>query len=429
MKTNIRWRIGILMFFGIVINYMDRVNISHAIVLIAEDMHLTPVQQGIIMSSFSWGYVFFMLMGGWLVDRFGPRAVNALSCIAWSAFTAMGALVNGYVPFLLSRFLLGAGEAPIFPGNASVVKKWFPLQERGKATALFDVGSYVGAALVAPIIIYLMIKVGWRPSFLIFSAMGIVWSAVWYIYYRDPSQHSKISAEETAFIKVGDEKKEDSAARSNISIWHLMSYRKIWGMSLGFFSYNYLKNFFLTWFPSYLIAERGFSFMKVGFVALIPPICAIVAELLVGHLTDVLIKRGVSVTYARKVPLCLGMLLSSVIIFATFTESPVWTIFFLSLSYASVISASTGIWAIPGDVAPTHDTVGRIGGIQNTFSNIAGIVAPIITGALFGITGSFTLPLIVSGIIAIIGALSYWFIVGELKPLFIERGHKEGLVE
>lgn len=418
MKTNIRWRIGILMFLGIVINYMDRVNISHAIVLIAEDMHLTPVQQGIIMSSFSWGYVFFMLMGGWLVDRFGPRIVNALSCVAWSTFTAMGALVNGYVPFLLSRFLLGAGEAPIFPGNASVVKRWFPVQERGKATALFDVGSYVGAAIVAPIIIYLMMKVGWRPSFLFFALMGIVWSIVWYISYRDPSQHSKVSAEERVYIRIeGD--KEGYVAGTNISIWHLMSYRKIWGMSLGFFSYNYLKNFFLTWFPSYLITERGFSFMKVGVVALIPPMCAIVAELLVGHLTDVLIKRGVRVTYARKVPLCLGMLLSSVIIFATFTESPVWTMFFLSLSYASVISASTGIWAIPGDVAPSHDTVGRIGGIQNTFSNIAGIVAPIITGALFGMTGSFELPLIVSGIIAIIGAFSYWFIVGELKPLFV----------
>lgn len=418
MKTNIRWRIGILMFLGIVINYMDRVNISHAIVFIAEDMQLTPVQQGIIMSSFSWGYVFFMLMGGWLVDKFGPRTVNALSCIAWSAFTAMGAMVNGYVPFLLSRFLLGAGEAPIFPGNASVVKRWFPLQERGKATALFDVGSYVGAALVAPIIIYLMITVGWRPSFLLFALVGVFWSIAWYVYYRDPSQHSQISADEKAYIQANDVT-DGGAVRMDISIWHLMRYRKIWGMSLGFFCYNYLKNFFLTWFPSYLIAERGFSFLKVGFVALIPPICAIVAELLVGHLTDVLIKRGMRVTYARKIPLCLGMLLSSVIIFATFTESPVWTMFFLSLSYASVISASTGIWAIPGDVAPSKDTVGRIGGIQNTFSNIAGIVAPIITGALFGMTGSFTLPLIVSGVVAIIGALSYWFIVGELKPLVI----------
>lgn len=422
--SNVRWKIGFLMFVGIVINYMDRVNISHAIVLISTDMNLTPVQQGIIMSSFSWGYVFFMLMGGWLVDRYGPRTVNALACVAWSAFTAMGALVNGFLPFLLSRFLLGAGEAPIFPGNASVVKRWFPLQERGKATALFDVGSYVGAALVAPVIIIMMLSLGWRPSFLLFALIGLIWSIVWYAYYREPQEHEAVSRAEMTLIAngAGSTTEEDFTT----SIWELMRYRKIWGMALGFFCYNYLKNFFLTWFPSYLIAERGFSFMKVGFVALIPPICAIVAELLVGHLTDTLIKKGVSVTYARKIPLCIGMLLSSVIILATFTSSPVLTVALLSLSYASVISASTGIWAIPGDVAPSSRDTGKIGGIQNTFSNIAGIVAPIITGALFGMTGSFALPLIISGVLAILGAFSYWFIVGELKPLTAKAGLAPG---
>ncbi|MDD5469777.1 MAG: MFS transporter [Candidatus Peribacteraceae bacterium] len=419
MIKSVRWKIGIFMFLGIVINYMDRVNISHAIVFITDDMGLSPIQQGIIMSSFSWGYVLFMMVGGWMVDRFGPRVMNCLACLAWSAFTAMGALVNNYSLFLLSRFLLGAGEAPIFPGNASVVKRWFPVHERGKATALFDVGSYVGAALVAPIIIYMMIKFGWRPSFLIFGGVGVIWSIAWFFYYRDPEDHKNVSEEEKAYINEGANK--ITSTFKDVSIKTLLSYRKIWGMSLGFFSYNYLKNFFLTWFPSYLIAERGFSFMKVGFVALIPPMCAIVAELLVGHLTDSLIRKGVDITYARKIPLCLGMLLSSVIILATLTASPFWTIFFLSLSYASVISASTGIWSIPGDVAPNKDAVGRIGGIQNTFSNMAGIIAPIVTGALFGLTGSFALPLLVSGIIAIIGAFSYWFIVGELVPLPVKR--------
>lgn len=414
---SIRWKIGIFMFLGIVINYMDRVNISHAIVLIAGEMHLTPVQQGIIMSSFSWGYVFFMLMGGWLVDRFGPRIINALSCLAWSVFTALGSFTSGFLPFLVSRFLVGAGEAPIFPGNASVVRRWFPLHERGKATAFFDVGSYVGSAIVAPVIIFLMLAFGWRISFQIFAAIGVVWSIAWYLYYRDPEESKKISKSEREYIEQNSAPATET--KSSITIFSLLKYRKIWGMAVGFFSYNYLKNFFLTWFPTYLIAERGLSFLKVGVVALIPPICAILAELSVGHLTDTLVKRGISVTYARKIPLCIGMLLSSVIILVTFTENIILTVALLSLSYASVISASAGIWAIPGDVAPTKYDVGKIGGIQNTFSNIAGIVAPIITGALFGLTGSFTVPLIISGLIAIIGALSYWFVVGELKPLAV----------
>lgn len=404
------------MFLGIVINYMDRVNISHAIVLIAEEMNLSALQQGVIMSSFSWGYVLFMLLGGWLVDKYGPRVMNAIACLTWSLFTGLGALTGSFYPFLASRFLIGAGEAPIFPGNARVVKTWFPLNERGRATALFDVGSYVGSALIAPLIIVLMLNFGWRPSFLIFAIFGVVWSAVWFFYYREPEKHRSVSQNELSYIKKDDGHVE-GLEESNMSIWDLLKQRKIWGMSLGFFCYNYLKNFFLTWFPSYLIDEKGFSFIKVGFVALIPPMSAIIAELLVGHLTDKLIERGVDVTLARKIPLCVGMLLSSVIILAAFTESGFWTVVLLSISYASVISASTGIWAIPGDVAPSKNEVGRIGGIQNTFSNMAGIIAPIITGALFGLTGSFVLPLVISGVLAIIGALSYWFIVGELKPL------------
>lgn len=419
--TNIRWKIGILMFLGIVINYMDRVNISHAIIIIAKEMHLTPIQQGIILSSFSWGYVLFMLVGGWLVDKFGSRVMNAAAATSWSVFTALGALVSSFVPFLGTRVLLGAGESPIFPGNARSVRAWFPLHERGKATALFDVGSYVGAALAAPLVIWMILNIGWRTSFLSFALLGIIWSIVWYWYYREPEDHKSVSKEELNYIQSSDKKDSGGVEIEAMSIKSLLKYRQIWGMAIGFFCYNYLKNFFLTWFPSYLVTERGFSLMKVGVYALIPPACAIIGELLVGHLTDLLIKRGVSVTVARKAPLCAGMLFSSVIIFAVFTPSPIMAIILLSLSYTSLISASTGIWAIPGDIAPSKNQVGKIGGIQNTFSNIAGIVAPIITGWLFGLTHSFVLPLIISGVLAIIGALSYWFMVGELKPLEIKK--------
>lgn len=404
------------MFLGIVINYMDRVNISHAILVISKEMNLTPFQQGIILSSFSWGYVAFMLAGGLLVDRFGPRIVNAVAAFAWSVFTGLGALVFGFFPFLLTRILLGAGEAPIFPGNASVVRRWFPLQERGKATALFDVGSYVGSALAAPFVIWLILVMGWRTSFLIFSAVGILWSIIWFFYYREPAEHSSVSKEELQYIELGSSEINDQGFSTSIrQKLALLKQRQILGMSVGFFCYNYLKNFFLTWFPSYLVAERGFTLMKVGMVAMIPPLCAIIGELLVGHFTDTLVRKKVSLSVARKVPLCVGMLLSSVIVGAAFVESSFIAMLLFTISYTALISASTGIWAIPGDIAKSKNEVGTIGGIQNTFSNIAGIVAPIITGWLFGMTGSFMLPLLISGAIAIIGAGSYWFIVGELR--------------
>lgn len=417
-KTNIRWIIGLLMFLGITINYMDRVNISHAILIIAKEMHLTPLQQGIVLSSFSWGYVFFMLIGGWLVDKWGPRVTHTIAAIAWSLFTAMGAGVNSFVPFLSSRILLGAGEAPIFPGNAHVVKEWYPLQERGRATAIFDVGSYVGAALAAPLVIWIILSFGWRLSFLAFCGLGIIWALLWYWYYREPQEHTGVSKSELDYIQTPHKEVIQKAPKATLkSVLQLLKYRQIWGMSLGFFCYNYLKNFFLTWFPSYLVTERGFTLIKVGIFALIPPACAIVGELFAGYVTDKLIERGVNLTVARKAPLCIGMLLSSVIIGAVFVPNAMMAIVLLSISYTAVISASTGIWAIPGDIAQHKNQVGTIGGIQNTFSNVAGIVAPIITGWLYGVTHSFVLPLTISGILAIVGAFSYWFIVGELKPL------------
>lgn len=405
--TPFRWKIGVLMFLGILINYLDRVNISHTILLMSQDIGLNPTEQGLILSAFSWGYVLFMLPGGWLVDRFGARTVNALSCAAWSVVTAAMGAANSFGALIGLRVLLGAAEAPIFPGNAKVVRIWFPIEERGRATALFDVGSYVGASIAAPFVVLIMLNWGWRSAFVACSVVGLVWSLIWYTYYRSPETEVSISTQGA----------EDTARTPKFNWFKLFSHRKIWGMSFGFFCYNYLKSFFLTWFPSYLVAERGFTILKVGMVSLIPPLCAVGAELLAGSFTDKLIKQGVSVTLARKIPLCIGLLLSTVIIGTAFVKSEVWVIALLSLSYASLISASASIWAIPGDVAPDTNLVGSIGGIQNTFSNIAGILAPVVTGYLYSTTGSFSIPIIISAVLCVLGALSYWFVVGELRPL------------
>lgn len=416
-RTNTRWMIGFLMFTGMILNYLYRVNISFAIIMIAKELSLTPFQQGIIMSSFSWGYVVFMILGGILIDKYGTRIVLTVSSFLWSIFTALGAVSGGFITLLLSRFLLGTSESPISTGNAKNVRSWFPLHERGKATSLFDVGSYVGSALAAPLVAYLIIAIGWRSAFYLMAIFGLVWSYIWFLYYREPEKHFHVSKNELKYIQMNDNNQTNSHENSKITTWELLKYRQIKGMALGFFCYNYLKNFFLTWFPSYLVLEKGFSLIKAGVYAFIPPVCAIIGSLLAGHLTDVMIQKGISVTVARKLPLCIGFLLSTVIILAIFAKNPLTAVILLTISYTGVISASTGIWGIPGDIAPNKNYVGRIGGVQNTFSNMAGIIAPIVTGWLYGVTHSFVYPLAISGFLAIVGAFSYWFIVGELKPM------------
>ncbi|MFZ2255123.1 MAG: MFS transporter [Patescibacteria group bacterium] len=265
--------------------------------------------------------------------------MSTFSCFFWSLFTGIGALATSFPMLLGSRVLLGMGEAPIFPSNAKVVRKWFPLEERGRATALFDSGSYIGAAIAAPLIIYLMLTFGWRYTFAIFSFIGIIWSIVWFIYYRDPDEFKNLSSKEKAIISsTNKESLVDEI--TNISIIKLIRNRKIIGISLGFFCYNYLKSFFLTWFPSYLIMEKGFDLIHVGFIAMIPPLAAIGGELFVGYLTDKMIMKNIDVSLARKIPLCLGMLFSSIVILSVFTENIWVALTLLTISYTSLISAS-----------------------------------------------------------------------------------------
>ncbi len=411
-RNNKRWVIGFLMFLGIVINYMDRVNISHAILFIKDDLKLTPFQQGIILSSFSWGYVAFMLIGGYLTDKKGSRLIVSLSCLGWSFFTMLGTLAGNFNLFLATRVGVGMAEAPIFPSNAKVVKAWFPKNERGLATSLFDSGSYVGSALAAPLIILLMVTFGWKIAFIIFGVVGLLWSLVWYLYYREPEDFIGLSDKEKQIIPI----EENTITNSQKISWKkLILNRKILSISFGFFCYNYLKNFFLTWFPTYLATERGFSIIKIGFVAILPPLMAIFGELLMGYLTDKMITKGVNLNIARKLPLCLGLLTSSIIVLSVFVSNEILAVILLTISYTALISASTGIWAIPGDISKTKHTVGIIGGVQNTFSNIAGIIAPLITGYLVQTTGSFIVPIVVSGILTIFGAASYWYGLGDLE--------------
>ncbi|HEY9605544.1 MAG TPA: MFS transporter [Allocoleopsis sp.] len=401
-----RWWLVMLMSIGICINYIDRVNISHAIVMIADEFKLSAFQQGIVLSAFSWGYVIFMAAGGLLVDRIGAVRTASVAALAWSLATAWTGLASNLAGLFCSRIAVGLGEAPIFPANARIVREEFPVYERGRATALFDAGSYMGTALSAPLVVYTMVSFGWRWSFLACALLGFLWVFLWQKNVpRLQATHSQPTHQ------------PDLGVFWRKAFVQLLTERRVLGASLGFFCYNYAKSFFLTWFPSFLIKERGFSLLSVGYVGLLPPLCAIIGELVAGWATDAMIQRGISVTVARKTPLCLGLLLASTVGFSTVVTSQWVILLLLSFSFTATIAASPGIWAIPGDIAPGPELVGTIGGIQNTFSNVAGIVAPVITGAIVARTGSFEVALIVSATVAILGAFSYWFIVGSLEPI------------
>jgi MFS transporter, ACS family, D-galactonate transporter len=210
-------------------------------------------------------------------------------------------------------------------------------------------------------------------------------------------------------------------SQSRVTWGSLFRYRTVWGMMLGFFSLNFVIYFFITWFPTYLVNARHFSLLNLGLFGMIPPLCGVIGELLGGYVSDRLVRRGMSLTAARKIPIVIGMLLASVIALAVIVPSAGFALALLSLSYAAVVFAAPSIWSLPADVAPSSRYVASLGGIQNFASNIAGIVLPIYTGiALQATKGSFVIPLVTAGAFAIIGALSYLIIVGRIEPLNIK---------
>lgn len=223
-------------------------NISHAIIPIAEEYSLNEVQQGMLLSAFAWGYVALMFIGGILVDKFGALKMSFRSAIAWSVCTAVSSVGFCWPMIFSSELLAGASEAPIFPANAKIVRNNFEENERGRATAIFDSGSYVGTAISAPLMSFLIINLSWRYAYIVIAIIGILWAIIWKQISKDLYDTNEI----TSKVKLSKE-----------NVFSCIVNRKVLGMSIGFFCYNYIKNFYLTWFPSYLVSEKGFSILKV----------------------------------------------------------------------------------------------------------------------------------------------------------------------
>lgn len=418
-SSGVRWLMVFMAFLGTAINYVDRANLSVAVPYVQQEFGLDSAQMGAILGAFFWTYAAFQLPSGWFVDRVGERVAYAAAVVWWSAFTALTAVARGFTSLFALRVFLGIGEAPAYPCNAKIVSEWFPARERAFAASIFDSGARVGTALSLPIVTALIAWVGWRASFIVTGALGFVWTAVWLLVYRRPREHARVSAAELAYIEAGRAEPAMDLAEGFVKLrWRdLFRYRTIWGMMLGFFCLNFVVYFFITWFPTYLVQERGFTLLKLGIFGMIPALVAIPAQWAGGLASDALVRRGVRLTLARKIPIVCGMILSSSIALAVVVPSASWALALLALSYGSLTFAGASVWSLPADVAPSRSYVASIGGIQNFASNLAGICIATFVGVMVGKTGGFLVPLMVAGGFSLLGAFSYLFIVGEIKPL------------
>jgi ACS family D-galactonate transporter-like MFS transporter len=408
-------------FLATAINYVDRANLSVAAPTIQSEFHLSPSTMGLILGAFFWTYALMQMPSGVFVDRVGARIAYALAVGWWSVFTAACALAQGAASLFGFRLLLGVGEAPAYPTNTKVVSEWFPRRERAFATSIFDGGARVGTALSLPIVTALIVRFGWRTSFVVTGLVGIVWALLWLRLYRPPRQHPMVSAAELAYIESDQETSPvgaQNAPRSPAMRWRdLFKYRAIWGMMLGFFCLNFVIYFFITWFPTYLVKARGFSLLKLGFYGMIPALVSVLGGYLGGYVSDRLVRSGMKLTWARKIPIVSGMLLSSCIALAVKAETARGALTLLAISYSGLTFAAASVLSLPTDVAPSRKHVASISGIQNFASNLAGICISYVVGALLAKTGGFVVALTLAGGFSILGALSYLFIVPEVAPL------------
>jgi sugar phosphate permease len=414
---NTRWGIAVLLGSGIIINYFDRVNLSVATTSLMHEFHFTQADIGLLLSSYLWSYTLLQIPIGTLLDKIGIKWMMRIGTIIWSLASFMTALVSGFGLVILSRILLGIGEAPAFPGAAKATGYWFPIKERGLATSSFDAAAKFSSALGLPIVALVVATHGWRAGFWLTGALSLIYAAVFWLSYRDPGEAKRLSEAERNYIVEGGAQQEGTlTAKPITNLGFLLRQRKIWGLTLGFTAYNYAFNLFLVWLPGYLQTQLHASILKSGLYLVIPWLVATATDVLIGGiLVDRLISRGYNPTKVRQVLLVIGMLLGVTAIGAAFTSNVNIAITWLTLSLAGLAFAAPIAWSIPSLIAPTG-SVATVGGIMNFLGNLAGVVAPIVAGVVADRAG-FAPNFLITGAILILGILSFLFLLGKIEQI------------
>lgn len=417
-RSKVRWLVAGLMWSAIAINYVDRTVLSAAAPHLQSDFHLGAMEMGIVMSAFFWSYSLLQLPAGMLADRFGQKIVLGASVCWWSLATAVTGLATGFKSLVILRVMLGIGEAGSYPSNAGIATRWFPRKERATVAGIFDSGSKLGGAVALPLIAWLLATYDWKITFALTGALGLVWCVVWVFVFRDsPADHRRVNAAELAYIRDGEAAPRRDAMCADVPWYRLFAHRNIWAMCIGFFMINYNSYFFITWLPTYLVKARGMSMMEMGFMASLPLVISMIVEVLAGLASDRVYASGrLSLTATRKLFLVIGLLMASSIGLAAFAASPLMAVALLCVAKSGTTVAASQVWALPGDVAP-RNMVSRVAGIQNTVSNMGGVVGPIVTGAIVGATGSFVPALLFSSALIVIAMLNYLFLLARVEPI------------
>ena len=413
-----RWRIAFLLAVGVLVNFLDRINLSVSRDALHQSFGLSLVAFGYLSSAFNWTYAAMQMPCGILLDRWGVRRVGRISTFLWSVASFAAAIAPGLGWFFGARFLLGVSEAPIFPANAKALGYWFTLNERSLATSISDAAAKFSSAVGVPLIGLLLLHFGWRWSFAGSGVISLIYFFLFYFVYRNPSEDLKLSEKERRWLAEGGAQPENTGTtKGGCSLGYLLKQRKFYGLAIGWGAYNYTFFLLLAWLPSYLSISLHVDLLHSVFYTSVPWLFATFTDLAVGGwLVDALIRRGHDASRVRQIVLMVGMGFGLAILGAARAHSTASALLWISLALGGLAAASPVAWTVPSLIAP-RESVGTIAGAVNCSGQIGAISAPILTGYLVAATRSFEATFINAAAVLLLGIGGYVFLLGRIEPI------------
>ena len=407
-----------LLFGAQLFAYMIRYALSIVAPTLMKQYHLSPETMGYIMSGWNWSYTAGLPILGPVVDRFGPWITMGAGSLVWSVSTIALPIASAATSLFLLRMIFGLGHSMLLSAGASAISRGFTVRERTRAVAIAFAGNQVGLAVCATVAAFILAHLGWEAVFYSIGGASLLLTLAWFGLYPDK--------------RIG--RKANETNRQRVSWLSLFRYRSTWGIAFGQMGYLYAYFFFVSWLPGYLVLERKMTLLQSGIASALPFWAGLLGTLGGGWLGDYLIQRGVTTTVSRKSIIGVGLTASTVLVVAAAYVEQSWlAVTLLTLSVGSLRLATGSVNSLPIDLAPPA-AVGSLTSIQNFFANIGGLLAPIVTGRIVNVTGSFVLALVVAGGMALFGAISYVFIMGNVEkdpslphPLAAARGSVSAL--
>ncbi len=427
-SIKVRHLIVVLLFVVTTINNADRATLSIAGSALGKELGFNSITMGYMLSAYAVAYVIAQIPGGLLLDRFGSRSIYLLSLALWSFFTLTQGFVGALTGFAAAaslyamRLAVGFSSAPCFPANARIVSSWFPLAERGTATAIFNSAQYFALVAFAPLMGWLVHAYGWPSVFFVMGGIGLVAVVMFGRFIHSPLDHPDLRQGELDFIEKGgaltrlDQKSVQRKSQLSWSnVRQILGNSTLLGIYLGQYCINVLSYFFITWFPIYLVQQRGMSILQAGFFTALPALCGFAGGLLGGIASDAILRRSGSLTMARKLPLLFGMLLAMLIAVCNYVESPWLVVAIMGIGFFGKGVAALG-WAAVSDTSP-KELLGLSFSIFNTAGNLAGIITPVIIGYIVADTGSFDAALVFVSAHCLVAIFSYFVIAGKFQRM------------